>query len=137
MTDALLSGAREVGESEGVSVIDVSALEVGASEVIAASALALCTPANFGYMSGALKHFFDRVYYPCLEHTRGRPYALVVKGSSDVEGAVASVQKIVRGLQWREVLPPLVVLGAVSAAHEAAAHEMGQTLAAGLAADVF
>jgi multimeric flavodoxin WrbA len=97
-----------------------------------ANALILGTPENFGYMSGALKDFFDRIYYPCLEHTRGMPYALFVKSSTDGQGAVSSVQRIVAGLAWREVQPPLVVTGNLEDAHLEAAHELGMSIAAGL-----
>ena len=62
-------------------------------------------------MSGALKHFFDNAYKPLLEKTRGLPYALFVKGGTDTDGAVAAVEKIVKGLEWKEVQPPLTVVG--------------------------
>ena len=67
----------------------------------------LGTPANIGYMSGALKHFFDGIYYPCLEATRRRPYGLYVHGGMDTTGAVRAVESITTGLQWRAVRPPV------------------------------
>ena len=96
----------------------------------------LCTPANFGYMSGALKDFFERIYHPCLEHTAGLPYALVVKGDTDVDGAVASVDKIATGLRWRLLAAPVVVVGAVTGADRDAATELGATVAASLDAGI-
>ena len=71
----------------------------------------LGTPANIGYMSGALKHFFDGIYYPCLEATRHRPYGLYVHGGMDTTGAVRAVESIATGLQWRAVRPPVTVTG--------------------------
>ena len=93
----------------------------------------LGTPANIGYMSGALKHFFDGIYYPCLEATRRRPYGLYVHGASDTGGAVRAVESITAGLQWRAVRPPVCVTGPPSKADLAACWELGALLAAELA----
>jgi len=136
MVDALLAGARDpdAGDAE---VRDVPALEAVADDFRWATGVLLATPAHFGYMSGALKHCFDTVYEALLEDTRGLPYALVVKGRSDTDGAVAAVQKIVTGLAWKEVQPPLTVVGDLTDEHLAAATELGQTMAAGLAMGVF
>src|SRR5208283_1604397 len=101
-------------------------------DVLWADALLLATPAHFGYMSGALKDFFERIYHPCLERTTGLPYALIVKGDTDVDGAVASVQKIATGLRWHLVLPPVTVVGAITAGDLELAADLGATLAAGL-----
>ena len=115
----------------------VPALEATADDFRRASGVLLATPAHFGYMSGALKHCFDTVYEPLLDETRGLPYALVVKGRSDTDGAVAAVHKIVTGLAWKEVQPPLTVVGDLTEDHLAAATELGQTMAAGLAMGIF
>jgi multimeric flavodoxin WrbA len=108
------------------------ALEAEVDDVRWCEAIILGTPANFGYMSGALKHFFDTVYYPCLDHTRGLPYCLFVKGSTDTDGAVAAVHKIVQGLAWKEVQPPIAVTGDLTDEDLASCVELGQTIAAGL-----
>ena len=113
------------------------AFDAGPEDVLWADALVLATPARFGYMAGALKDFFERIYHPCLEKTVGLPYALIVKGDTDVDGAVASVQKIATGLQWNLVLPPLTVVGAITDADLDAAAELGATLAAGLGEAMF
>jgi multimeric flavodoxin WrbA len=115
----------------------MGALEAGVEDVMAADGYLLATPENFGYMSGALKDFFDRTYYPCLEHTRGRPYGLLVKAGGDGLGAVGAVVPLAAGLEWRAVLEPLVVRGDVTADHLAAARELGGSLAAGLAGDLW
>ena len=80
-------------------------------DVKGASGVLIATPANFGYMSGAVKDFFERVYHPCLESDRGMPYAMIVKGDTDVDGAARSIERIATGMRWREVLPPLLVVG--------------------------
>ena len=72
----------------------------------------LGTPANLGSMSGALKHFFDTVYYPCLEATQRRPLGVYVHGNNDVDGALLAIDRIVAGLGWRPVHEPVRVVGA-------------------------
>jgi multimeric flavodoxin WrbA len=136
LVDALLAGAGdpEVGD---VEVVAVPALTAGVDDVRAADAVLLATPANFGYMSGALKHFFDEVYDDLVAEPRPLPYALLVKGRNDVDGAVTAVTRITRGLTWREVQPPLAVVGEVTDEHRAAATELGATLAAGLALGIY
>ncbi len=136
MLDLVLAGARdpEVGD---VDLRPVPALEATADDVRWCGGLILGTPANFGYMSGAMKHFFDEVYDELLEETRGRPYAVFVKGRSDTDGAVAAIHKIVTGLAWKEVQPPLAVVGDLTDDDRARCTELGQTLAAGLALGVF
>ena len=83
-----------------------AALAATAVDVLAADAVILGTPANIGYMSGALKHFFDQVYYPCLSETAGLPYTLYVHGNNDTTGAVRSVETIAKGMSWHRHRPP-------------------------------
>jgi len=136
MVDLVLAGARDP-EAGDVEVRDVHALEATADDVLWSTGVLLGTPAHFGYMSGALKHFFDTSYKPLLEKTRGLPYAMFVKGDTDTDGAVAAVQKIVKGLEWREAQPPLTVVGDLTDDHRAACTELGQALAAGLALGIY
>jgi multimeric flavodoxin WrbA len=131
LRDEVLSGIASAGDA--VDVQSLRAFDAGPDDVLGAAAVVLCTPANFGYMSGALKDFFERSYHACLDRTTGLPYALVVKGDTDVDGAVASVERIVAGLRWRLFRPPVTVVGAAGDAHRAAAWDLGATLAASLA----
>jgi multimeric flavodoxin WrbA len=134
LRDDVLAGITDAGGD--VDVRSRRAFDAGPDDVTWADALVLCTPANFGYMSGALKDFFERVYHPCLEKTAGLPYALVVKGDTDVDGAVASVERIVNGLRWRAIAPPVAVVGALTDGARAAARELGATVAAALDAGI-
>ena len=120
-------------EIEGVEVAVRPALTASAADVLAADGYLLGTPANIGYMSGALKHFFDGIYYPCLEATQRRPYALYVHGNSDTTGAVRAVESITSGLAWRRARPPASVIGPPSAADLENCWELGAVLAAELA----
>ena len=136
LVEAILEGANDPS-IEGVEVVSLRALEAGVDDVMAADGYLLVTPENFGYMSGALKDFFDRTYYPCLEHTRGRPYGLTVRAGGDGTGAVAAVTPLAIGLGWKEVAPPVIAAGDLTEAHLAAARELGATLAAGLAIGLY
>ena len=132
MLEAAVSGAR-TDAVEGVEVIVRPALTAAAVDVLEADAYLLGTPANIGYMSGALKHFFDGIYYPCLEATRRRPYGLYVHGGSDTGGAVRAVESIAGGLRWRAVRPPVTVTGPPGRADLEACWELGALLAAEIA----
>jgi NAD(P)H-dependent FMN reductase len=133
MFESVLSGAR-TDEVEGVEVVVAPALTAGAADVLAADGYLLGTTANIGYMSGALKHFFDSIYYPCLEATKRRPYGLYVHGASDTTGAVRGVEAITSGLNWRQVRPPVLVIGPPTKADLEGCWELGAMLAAELEA---
>jgi len=133
MFEAVVTGAT-CEDIEGVEVVVRPALTAGAADVLAADGYLLGTPANIGYMSGALKHFFDGIYYPCLEATQRRPYALYVHGASDTGGAVRAVEAIATGLKWRRARPPVCVIGAPGKADLEACWELGATVSAELTA---
>ena len=113
-----MSGARDP-ELTGIDVAVMPALAATVSDVLAADGFVLGTPANIGYMSGALKHFFDQIYYPCLQAKIGAPYGLYVHGASDTTGAVRAVAAIAKGLGWAEVVSPVVSTGPVGQGHRA------------------
>src|SRR3979490_1534700 len=81
MFEAVMSGATD-SSIEGVEVVTRPALTATALDVLQADGYLLGTPANLGYISGAMKHFFDQIYYPCLDATRRRPYGLYVHGNT-------------------------------------------------------
>jgi hypothetical protein len=127
----VLAGANTT-DIDGVEVRDAEALEAGAAMVRVADAVILGTPANLGYMSGALKHFFDNSYNECLGTTRAMPYGLFVHGESDTTGAILGVEKITTGLDWRLAQPPVSCLGEPDETALAACWELGASIAAGL-----
>ena len=131
MYEAVVAGARD-DRIQGVEVVTRPALAATAVDVMNADAYILGTPANLGYMSGALKHFFDQIYYPCLDATRGRPYAIYVHGDNDTAGAVLAIEKITTGLRWQLAQPALTVLGKPAAADLEASWELGAAVAASL-----
>lgn len=147
LTDAVVSGANDE-QIEGVEVVVRPALEATSDDVLGADGYLLGTTANFGYMSGALKHFFDSTFLQVggalsdtgaadesSGTTAGRPFALYVHGRYDTNGAVRSVMSIVSALGWRQAAETLEVMGDVDDSDQAAAYELGGTLAALLMAD--
>jgi hypothetical protein len=132
MYEAVLAGAG-TDEIEGVELVVRPALGATAVDVLEADGYLLGTPVNIGYMSGALKHFFDQVYYPCLEATAGRPYAAYLHGNDDATGAVRAVEAIATGLRWRRVRPPVVVTGTPGKGALEECWELGAVVAAELA----
>jgi multimeric flavodoxin WrbA len=133
---AVIAGATD-DAIDDVEVRGLRAFDTTVDDVRWADAIILGTPENFGYMSGAMKDFFERIYYAVLEETPGLPYALFVKGGHDGEGAIRSVEKIVTGLKWKAVLPPLLTVGDLDDAALEQAHELGLTVAAGLEAGIW
>ncbi|WP_431878662.1 flavodoxin family protein [Amycolatopsis sacchari] len=131
MFEAVVAGAT-TDELEGVSVVRKPALAATVPDVLAADGFLLGTPANLGYMSGALKHFFDTVYYPCLDATRGRPFGYYVHGGSDVAGTVRGIEAITTGLGWQQVAAAVTVTGEPGKGDLEACWELGATVAAHL-----
>ncbi|HEY1633559.1 MAG TPA: flavodoxin [Acidimicrobiales bacterium] len=131
MFEAVMSGATDP-RIEDVEVVSRPALTATAVDVLEADGYLLGTPANLGYISGALKHFFDQIYYPCLDATARRPYGLYVHGNNDTVGAVRAVESITTGLKWRRAREPVTVLGQPRQQDLEECWELGAALAAGL-----
>jgi len=131
LLEAAIAGAAHPELAE-VQVRVSPALGTGPAAVLEADAYLLGTPANLGYMSGALKHFFDTIYYPCREATAGRPWAVWVHGENDTGGAISSIERMVTGLGWTPVAAPVSAIGPPSAADRDAVSELAATVAASL-----
>jgi len=132
LLEAVLSGAG-TDELEGVEVRVRPALTASPVDVLEADGFVLGTPANIGYLSCALKHFFDGIYYPTLTAKPGAPYGLYVHGNSDTAGAVRAAESITKGLGWTKVAEPVTVTGTPTKADTEACWELGATVAATLA----
>ena len=136
MAEAVIRGATHE-EVSNVTVRVKMALDADADDLLWADGFILGTPENFGYMSGAMKVFLDRVFYPCEGKVNGRPWALFVRAGNDGTGAISSIRRILRGLLVREVQEPLLINGEFDEARLADCEELGLTMAAGLEAGVF
>ena len=132
---AVLDGARHE-DIDDVDVVHLPPLEAGPDDVFACDAILLGTTENFGYMSGALKDFLERAYHPCLERTQGLPWALYVRAGNDGAGARESVERIVTGLRWKAVRPPLVLAGDWQEGFVGECRELGMLVGASLDAGV-
>lgn len=131
MVGAVIEGAGADGLDE-VEVSTSAALSTTAADALSADGYVLVAPANLGTMAGALKHFFDTIYYPCLEETRARPFGCAVHGNNDVDGALRDIDRIVTGLGWRQATDHVRVLDAPDAADLEACWNLGATVGATL-----
>lgn len=137
-TEALAQAAHAGAQAvEEVEVRRLRAFDAGLDDLLWAHGLLLGTPENFGYMSGALKDFLDRTYYPAQGRVEGLPYAVFISAGNDGTGALAAIERIARGYPLKPVCEALIVRGEVDAAALARARELGETLAAGIAFGVF
>lgn len=136
LVDALVGGAATPG-IEGVAVRVLAPLDAAADDVLAADLVVLAAPPNLGMINGLMKDFLERIYYPCLDSTVGKPCALLFKGDTDATGALADTEKILTGLRWRSVQPPYSVIGDITEAALDGAREFGATLAGGLSMELW
>jgi hypothetical protein len=88
-------------------------------------------------MSGAVKDFFDRTFYPVEGKVESLPYAIYISAGNDGTGAAASVERIALGYKWKRIAEPLIVRGPPAVTDLARCSELGQTMAAGLSTGIF
>jgi NAD(P)H-dependent FMN reductase len=142
-----MAEAAHDAAGEGAALIRAEAAEPDA--LLAAAGYLFVCPENLASMSGAMKEFFDRCYYPLLGRIEGRPYASAIAAGSDGRGATAQIDRIVTGWRLRRVAPPLIVnLGAqtaeailadkyLTAGDNSRCRELGAALGEGLRMGVF
>ena len=135
LTAAVLDGAAELADE--VEIRAKPALEATAEDLLWAQGLLIGTPEHFGYMSGAVKDFMDRTFYPVEGQVEGLPYAIYVSAGNDGTGATSSIERIAIGYRWKRIAEPIIVVGAPDAGALERCRELGQTMAAGLAYGVF
>lgn len=131
MFEAVVAGATDP-EIEGVEVVRQPALTCSAADMLEADGYVLGTPANLGYISGALKHAFDGAYYQILDSTRGRPFGLYLHGNEGTEGAERAVDGITAGLGWERASATVVVSGKPTKEDLEGCWNLGATVAAQL-----
>ena len=136
MAEAVIAGARHP-DVDNVDVRVRQALDASSEDLLWCDGFILGTPENFGYMSGAMKLFLDRSYYPCEGKVAGKPFALFIRAGNDGTGALTCMRRILTGLAVREVQEPVMIVGEFDAARLGELEELGLTLAAGLEAAVF
>src|SRR5690242_20361474 len=132
LLEAALDGLRADG-LEAVEAQVQPALGATTSDVLEADGYVLGTPANIGYMSGALKHFFDQAFYVCQDATIGRPFGAYVHGGSDTMGAIRAIDSITGGMKWKPVRPAVSIVGTVTPEDREACWELGGLVAATVA----
>ena len=134
-TRALLEAVLDGTRADGITGVEVEvrpALAATLTDALEADGYLLGTPANIGYISGALKTWFDTIYYPAMDATARRPYAAWVHGNDDTTGAVRALSSITGGMGWKAVRPPLELVGAPTPEHLEACWELGAAVAAAL-----
>ena len=145
MAEAAARAARE----HEVDVRMVKAREATADDLLNADGYIFVTPENLAAISGVMKDFFDRTFYPVLDRIIGRPYATLVCAGSDGENAVRQIARICTGWKLRAVADPVIVcthaqtpekiLAPKTIGEEDLARcaEVGGGIAAGLALGIF
>ena len=136
MAEAVIRGARDP-EIDNVELRIRQALDADADDLLWCDGFILGTPENFGYMSGALKVFLDRAFYPCEGRVSGKPYALFVRAGNDGTGAINSIDRILSGLAVRQVQEPVLIAGEFDDSRLAECEELGTLMAAGLEGGIF
>ena len=136
LADAAVRGASHT-DINNIDVKHLTPFNVTPDDVMNCDAILLGTTENFGYMSGAMKDFFDRIFYPCLEHTEALPYAIFIRAGLDGTGTEIAMQKIISGLKWKQVQDVLVCQGEFKDEFVDQVEELGTSMAAGLEMGIF
>ena len=134
MAMAVAEGARGIEKAE---VILKKARDASLEDLLQADGLAIGTPENFGYMSGMIKDFFDRTYYPAGDKVLRKPYVVFISAGNDGTGALRAVERIALGYKFKMVYDPVISKGKLTDEDLAKCRELGSTLAAGCQAGIY
>lgn len=134
LAQAVLNGCQQ---ESAVSTKLIRAFDARLEDLIWADGLLFGTPENFGTMSGALKDFFDRTYYPAEPFELNLPYAIFISAENDGTGAVRDIERIAKGYPLRKIAEPLIAKGVVTSDHIDESKDFGHAMAAGLALGIF
>lgn len=140
--------AAQAGQTEA-SVSLLEAHQAGPQDLLDADGYLFCAPENLASLSGEMKDFFDRCYYPVLGRIEGRAYAQMICAGSDGAGAARQTARIATGWRLREVQPPLIICThaqtpeailapkTIPESDLATCRDLGQAMAAGLTMGLF
>ena len=134
MAQAVHKGCRQ---EDDVETRFLRAFDANLDDLLWADGIIFGTPENFGYMSGALKDFFDRTFYPAEPHQINLPYGIFVSSGNDGTGAVREIDRIVKGYPLRKICEPLVIVGGFKQGDQELCLEFGHGIAAGLSLGIF
>ncbi|GGE58816.1 flavodoxin family protein [Actibacterium pelagium] len=144
----MADAAFDAAQAEGSAILK-PAIEVGPEDLLTTDGYIFCAPENLASLSGQMKEFFDRCYYPVLGRIEGRPYAQMICAGSDGDGAARQLARIATGWRLKEVQPPLIICThaqtpeailaekQISKADLDRCREVGAALGAGLTMGVF
>ena len=136
MADAVHRGACHADVS-GVEVRRLMCRDAGARDLLWANGLLLGTPENFGYMSGAMKDFFDRTFYVVEGKLAPLPYSAFISAGNDGTGALTAIRRIAKGYPFIEVQEPVIAKDGLTEEHLQQCHDLGLALALGLEMGLF
>jgi len=131
---AVVRGAERAGS---VEVRCSRAFETSLEDLLHCAGVVFATAEYNGYMSGALKDFFDRTYEPSRGHVTGKPYAVVISAGNDGTFANQYIERIARGYELKRIAEPTIVVGAVTEEAETRCEELGELIATGLELGIF
>jgi multimeric flavodoxin WrbA len=134
MAEAVAEGAKAM---ENTEVILKKANEATLDDLLSCNGLAIGTPENFGYMSGMIKDFFDRIYNDAQDKVFRKPYVLFVSAGNDGTGALRAIERIALGYKFKNVFPPVIAKGRITEEILERCREMGGTLAGGCALGIY
>ena len=135
MAEQVLAGASHV-DIESVAAVLKSPFDTTPEDVIQCQGIILGTTENLGYMSGALKDFFDRIYYPCLEVKQGLPFGVYIRAGHDGTGSSRAINTIITGLKWRQAHELVLCRGDYQESFLDECHDLGMTMAASMDAGI-
>ncbi|MBW2557263.1 MAG: NAD(P)H-dependent oxidoreductase [Deltaproteobacteria bacterium] len=137
MAGAVAAGASSI---EGMEVILKKAADASLEDLLSCDGLVIGTPENFGYMSGTVKDFFDRTFYPAEGKVFRKPYVVFISAGNDGTGALSSIERIALGFKFKKVYEPVIARmskGGVTDEILARCRELGQTIAGGCEAGIY
>ena len=144
-----MAEAAAAGAERELAVAFLRAADAGPADVLAADGYLFATPENLAAMSGQMKDFFDRTYYPVLDRIQGRPYATLICAGSDGTNAVRQIERVATGWRLKAIADPIIVCThaqtpeailrpkIIDPTELARCEELGATIAAGLDLGIF